>query len=199
MTIKLNDPAVAARNAALKAHYGARAAEAVTAEGLTAEPALIDQLANAAWRMDGGDLPGGALAVALNRQWRAGDKRLCAAARRAEKSLSTTVDIIQNSGGTIKWEVVCAIKEAGVSPEDAERTVEAMFTALARLQKPTGGKHKPARPQSARSAWALQMWAPLNAIGCGMRPAARVIAHILDGNSNDADNIYQAIRNAEPR
>lgn len=193
--IKLGDPKRIAYNNARQAFYAKRAKEVFNAEGLEISDAELSALAKMAWDCECGGVPPQQLFDGLKRTEIKINERISGDAKKIRNGYKKMVAAINDSHPWLIDEIVEKLDAKGVDAGNVDLMLEALGEALSEVVDTPRKKLKQGNTQKPRSSWVLLIWEGFRGQGVEMRKASRVIAFLFDGSYDNAESIYQAIRN----
>lgn len=198
MGMKLLSPEMLAKvsawNEERRAFYTERVNIALQNEETHLPAKEVEGLAEFARRFEAGDDP-----TFWNRVQRDSvklDNSIVADAKRIQCAYDELAKAIEES--RLGPDIGSSLKKKGINVDDADRILEALGDVIAEMAARPIVRMKPGNVQKPRAAWAVQAWQALKP-STSMKAAGRILSFTLDGNYNDAENIYQALRNSEPR
>ncbi|MCL4680591.1 MAG: hypothetical protein KJZ92_04895 [Rhodocyclaceae bacterium] len=191
VTFALNDPALAKRKAERIAVIRARVEQALSKEKCTLPEMEVKALSEAAWRYESGGLPN--LRPMAERAYREIHNRVAKDSRKIRAALDALGNAIEESCNQTWFDLTCALDEAGITADEANRVLTALHAIAAKMATEPEIRTKQGNTAKPLATWALAMWPALDRRGLEMRKSARVLAAALDG---DDQSIYQTIRNS---
>ena len=198
MALKINDPRVIEWNAKTKEKYRLRAMDALIAEQITPDETLLDLIAVAGWKHELGSSPNlwndGLLRIA-----RDGIDATTNEFKRINAAGSKLAGLIDGASRGTRNTLLRDLEARGISAEQLEEMLYALLDIADSRSCNTRDSSRTGNTTKLQSEFVLFLWPHLEEAGASLKSAGRIISSVLYDNNDQADTIYQAIRNSVTR
>ena len=198
-TFKLNDPHQAAYNQDRLAFYASRARESLAAEQVDAPQSVIDALATiAADHGAGTDAAEPDVFLALERTVLQIGNNVTVDAQRIKRALVELSNAVEDAGVSTRLELVEGLEKNSIVADELTKTLSTFHRVVSDMASVRTKKLPKGEVASKRRVCVLASWRVIAALAVGLRPASRVIAMLLDGNSSRAGAVFTALERYRP-